>query len=462
VWDFSNGDTALMRTNTIAYTYTTPGKYVPKLIFYDDKGCSASSTGLDTIKVDKVTAGFRVLPPCEKTPLQLLDSSRSLFAPMKSWSWDFGNGQIATGNPVSRIYPAPGRYPVKLIAVNAWGCADTLADSFSIYPLPVITARADTAVCIPDAVPLWASGGISYAWTPPASLSCASCDTPVAKPATPTLYIVTGTDARGCANKDTVRISIQAKTTFSVVGNGEICLGDEFALSAEGATLYQWTPAESLDSPDSRTPHARPKVTTTYIATGREGSCLADTHTVKVVVNPLPVVDAGHDERMVAGTSVQLQASGSGLSHVMWTADSALSCLDCYAPTASPYKTTTFYVTGYTSKGCTSIDSVLVRVLCDQSQLFIPNTFTPNGDGLNDYFFPRGRGIDALKSFRVYSRWGELLFQRDLMPVNDEYAGWNGTYQGKKLSPDVYVYIIEGTCAGGEPMIWKGDVTLLR
>jgi gliding motility-associated-like protein len=103
-----------------------------------------------------------------------------------------------------------------------------------------------------------------------------------------------------------------------------------------------------------------------------------------------------------------------------------------------------------------------VLVLCDGSQLQIPNTFTPNGDNLNDYFFPRGQGIDHMKSFRVYSRWGELVFDKTNVAVNDEYAGWNGTFNGRKLNPDVYVYIIEATCDTGEPITFKGDVTLMR
>jgi gliding motility-associated-like protein len=108
------------------------------------------------------------------------------------------------------------------------------------------------------------------------------------------------------------------------------------------------------------------------------------------------------------------------------------------------------------------VDSVRVQVLCDGSQLSIPNTFTPNGDGLNDYFFPNGQGIDRINSFRVYSRWGELLFERNNVAVNDQYAGWNGTFNGRKLNPDVYVYIMEATCDTGEPIKFKGDVTLLR
>jgi gliding motility-associated-like protein len=462
VWDFADGDTALVTSPTFSHTYTNSGKYVPKLIFYDSKGCSASSQGTDTIKVDEVFAGFKVMPPCERTPLTLVDTSRSLFSTVSNWLWIFGPGQIATGPSVSRVYPSAGNYPVTLVVTNSRGCIDTLSRDFTIYPLPKITASPDTAVCIPDAVAISAIGGVSYTWAPGASLSCTSCLSPMAAPTTATSYVVTGTDTNGCSNKDTVRIGIQSKTTFAVTSGGEICLGQHFQLYAAGATLYHWTPAESLSNADSAAPIATPKATTTYIATGKEGSCLADTHIVKVVVNPLPTIDAGKDEILVAGNSVQLQVSGTGINRLEWKADSALSCLECYGPFAAPTSTTTFYVTGYTSKGCSATDSVQVRVLCNNSQIFIPNTFSPNGDGVNDFFFPRGKGINTVNSFRVYSRWGELMYEASPLVVNDEYAGWNGTYKGQKLAPDVYVYIVEATCDNGDPIKWKGDVTLIR
>jgi gliding motility-associated-like protein len=462
IWDFSDGTTMPATGATISHTYMTPGTYVPKLIFSDGGGCTSSSDGLDTIRVDDVIAGFKAAPPCEKTNLLLTDTSRSFFSAITNSHWDFGGSGIATGNPVTRAYPAAGTYPVTLISTNNNGCKDTITKNVTIFPLPVIVAPPDTAVCIPDGIVLTASGARSYVWSPGTALSCTACASPVASPAAPILYVVTGTDSNGCAGKDSVRIAIQTKTTFVTNGSGEICLGKSYQLVAGGATVYSWKPAESLDNAAIANPVASPKVNTTYIVTGREGSCQEDTHMVKVVVRPLPVVDAGGGLQVVAGNGVLLQASGTGITRVAWDADPSLSCLGCYAPEARPKVSTTYRITAYNEYGCTATDSVRVMVLCDGSQLFIPNTFTPNADGVNDYFFPRGQGIDRITSFRVYSRWGELLFERGNMEVNSEYQGWNGTYNGRKLNPDVYVYVIEATCDTGEPIVFKGDISLLR
>jgi len=115
-----------------------------------------------------------------------------------------------------------------------------------------------------------------------------------------------------------------------------------------------------------------------------------------------------------------------------------------------------------TEYGCKSYDTVTVNVLCDESQLFIPNTFTPNNDGENDIFYPRGAGLKSISSFRVYNRWGEVVFEKRNIQLNDASAGWDGTYKGQLLNPDAFVYVIDGVCERGEAISWKGDVTIVR
>lgn len=462
IWDFSDGATAIATGDTISHTYLTPGAYVPKLIFSNNAGCVSSSIGVDTIKVDVIKAGFITGPVCERTPVRFTDTSRGLFSAASNHEWRFDNGKVLNGSPVSITYPAPGTHTVTLVVTSTRGCRDSITLPFTLRPLPIVRAPADTAVCPPDAVSITANGATSYIWSPATGLSCTACAVTNAGPLVPTTYIVTGTDTAGCFASDTIRIGIQAKTTFITAPGGEVCLGKTFPLSASGATLYSWLPDQELTDGTSATPIAKPTVSTTYIVTAREGSCAADTHAVRVIVRPLPTVDAGTDERVVAGKSVLLQASGSGISKIAWADDSTLSCLDCYAPEARPKRTTVYYVTATNIYNCTATDSVTVRLLCDGSQLFIPNTFTPNGDGLNDYFFPRGEGLRLISTFRIFSRWGELLYERKAMAVNDELAGWDGSYKSRKLDPDVYVYWIEAQCDNGEPLQWKGDVTLMR
>jgi gliding motility-associated-like protein len=103
-----------------------------------------------------------------------------------------------------------------------------------------------------------------------------------------------------------------------------------------------------------------------------------------------------------------------------------------------------------------------VHIFCNKSQLFLPNTFTPNGDGQNDVFYPRGTGISKIRWFRIYNRWGQLLFERSNIGPNDISNAWDGTYLGDTPRPDVYVWEVEAICETGEPLFVKGDVTIIH
>jgi gliding motility-associated-like protein len=198
------------------------------------------------------------------------------------------------------------------------------------------------------------------------------------------------------------------------------------------------------------------------VLTAREGTCQEYIDSITVVVHPIPFFDAGYDEIINYGSSVMLHPTRTGIDHVQWRSDSTLSCLDCFEPIARPTYTTVYYATGYSEFGCEATDSLTVRVRCNGDSVFIPNTFTPNGDGLNDYFFPRGKGIDHISSMRIFNRWGELVFERQNFPINDEKSGWDGSFKGRQLPPDVYMYSISTRCESGEPVSWKGDITLIR
>jgi gliding motility-associated-like protein len=463
VWDFSDGVTIPATGPTTSHTYLTPGAYVPKLILSDGSTCLNSSLGLDTIKVDGVYAGFTTSPLCENTMAFFQDTSFSFFSSVTSWSWSFNNGQQTSNisNP-SNFYPSPGTYPVSLIVTNDSGCTDTVLRNITINTLPVISAGLDTVVCTGDAAQLSGSGGVSYVWAPGTSLTCTACQTTFASPTVPTNYSVTGTDQNGCVNTDTVRVNLQYITTSAVENGGEICTDSVFQLMVSGAHHYEWQPAASLDDNTLANPLASPTVTTVYTVHAWEGSCPPDSHKVTVVVHPLPVVNAGGDETIIAGNSAMLQATGTNTNNFLWTPSETLSCDNCSNPIASPLVTTQYTVRGTSYYGCKNTDSVTVFIVCDESQLFIPNLFSPNGDGQNDVFFVRGEGLRELKSFRVFNRWGEQVFERKNISANDEANGWDGTFKGAQLNPDVYVYLIEGVCDTGDPVLWKGDVTLVR
>jgi gliding motility-associated-like protein len=92
----------------------------------------------------------------------------------------------------------------------------------------------------------------------------------------------------------------------------------------------------------------------------------------------------------------------------------------------------------------------------------MPNTFSPNGDGMNDVYYPRGRGIERVRSLKIFNRWGQMVFIRENFNANDPGAGWDGKYRGILSTPDVYVFMIEVFCENESIVTLKGDVMLVR
>lgn len=462
IWDFNDGYTEAATSGTTKHTYTFPGTFTPKLIFTDGKGCTSSNPGTDPIEVDDAVAHFTSTPLCEYSDVEFTDSSYGYFSNIVSRAWRF-NDSIASIAPVVTVpYKEPGQYKVRLIVRNQNGCMDTLEKYITINPSPEIDAGADTVICVKDSATLYPSGGISYRWSPASYLDCDTCMNPKAAPPKRFVYTVEGTDIHGCKNTDTVEVDTKSKVVAIAGEGGEICDLQSFELKASGAQTYEWFPAYSLDNNKVPNPKASPHETTNYMVVSYEGSCIPDTDLVKVTVYPLPTVEARGATTIIAGSATDLQAQGTHINRFAWSPPEDLSCVDCSAPIARPTKTTTYTVTVYTDRNCVDSDKVTITVLCDESQVFMPNTFTPNGDGQNDIFYPRGAGLSNIESLRVYTRWGELVFERTGFAMNDESAGWDGNFKGRELPPDVYVYTLFVKCDDGEMMKLKGDISIVR
>jgi gliding motility-associated-like protein len=464
IWDFSDGTVSSSSTiDSATHTYTIPGGYVPRLILSDNTGCQNSSVGLDTIKVDAVTSAFTAFPfpVCINTPILFTDSSTSYWSTIASWTWTIGGDTTSVLAP-TYTYTNTGDYTVMLKVTDAWGCTATDTTQITVYPLPVITVSPDTIVCKGDPAELTGFGGSTYSWAPPVSLSCTICNPVHASPPVATTYTVTGKDKHGCTNTDTVTVFIKTNTVSVGKGDTAICQGEVVPLSDSGGSTYTWIPATGLSSADIADPFAAPPYSINYMVIAQLADCIPDTNYVAVVVNPLPTVKLSPNQAILEGSTAQINATGTKIAGISWSNAASLSCDSCFDPIASPTITTTYVVSVKTNFGCKSSDTVTISVFCNSNQIFIPNSFTPNNDGKDDIFYPRGRGVSIVKSFRIYNRWGQLLFERGGFALNDESYGWDGTYQGQPPHPDVYVYIIEATCETGEPLFLKGDVTIIR
>ncbi|MGN6568349.1 MAG: PKD domain-containing protein, partial [Flavipsychrobacter sp.] len=466
IYDFSDGTTRKTKSDTTTHTYTSAGPVVPRVILTDDTGCTSASLGLDTIKVDGIYPGFTFtpFPACDSGTFEFIDTSNGAYSPISSRQWIFHDGPGGNAITAWHSYDHPASYSVTLIDQTTSGCIDTFVSKIVVHPLPTISAGPDTTICVGDYAVLTPAGGTIYVWAPVSTLSCDTCTNPHAKPGITTQYTVIGIDTNGCSNTDTVTVFTKTKTASTATGGGEICQSESLRLrdSAGVNSIYTWIPPYGLNDPHSDTPLANPDTTVHYIVIAQQGSCIPDTEYVNVIVHPTPIVKATPSQTMIAGNTVQLDATGKYINRYLWTPIESLSCDSCENPIATPKKTTQYVVHVWSDFGCADSAETEVRVICDHSQVFMPNTFTPNGDGQNDRFYPRGKGLQIIRSFRIYNRWGQLMYEKQNMNTNEKDNGWDGTFNGVPLTPDVYVYMVDAICDTGEPISWKGDISLIR
>jgi gliding motility-associated-like protein len=146
-----------------------------------------------------------------------------------------------------------------------------------------------------------------------------------------------------------------------------------------------------------------------------------------------------------------------------WSPVTSLSCTTCLSPYAKPQGNTIYTITArYNNDLCASNESVSVRISRPRN-VYIPTAFTPNGDGKNDVFTAYGgKGVVKINTFRVYDRWGELLYEATNIPTGSETIGWNGTFNGKAMIPDAYVYYMQVEFLDGKVFDYKGDVSIIR
>lgn len=351
-----------------------------------------------------------------------------------------------------------------VVTVTDWfGCENEDSVFVTMLPLPNVEATPMLPYsCGGDPVLITVVGGITYVWTDGNEFITAGSMLGyyTATPPNTDTFVVQGTDANGCVNMDTVQIEVMHPFVSTFTADTCVCYGDCAQLTAQPDTIgfeYTWTPTTALDTPNI----ARPTTCTTYDITYQvivfDGRCYSDTGLINVCVNPLPTVHAGNDTLILAGSQAYLVAStDSGIGTYEWFPDSLVDCALCQSTLADPEYITTYFVVLTDENGCRDGDSMVVDVFCSDASIYIPNAFTPDGDGLNDEYHLRGAGF-SLNFFRIYNRWGEKVFE-----TNNLEEGWNGMYKGKMYEPEVFVYYLEAVCSSGELLAKKGNITLIR
>jgi len=354
----------------------------------------------------------------------------------------------STGNTTQSInVNSAGQYWVKVIS-----SCDSLVDTLTIAlkPIPTLIVSSNDSICLGNSTILTAAGATIYAWHPSQSLNPANSAMVTASPTLTTTYTIIG-ETNGCTDTAKTKVTVNFPPVLTA-SDASICVGDSTTLSAAGGMTYLWNNGLTTTSI-----FVNPAGTTIYNVTAYN-YCGADSKNVTVTVYALPAADAGTNTEINPENSITLTATG-GTTYI-WSPAAGLSCTSCQSPSANPPTTTTYHVKVIDANGCINTDSVIITVL--SPSLYFPNSFTPNGDGKNDFFFIYGGDIKTI-DISIFDRWGKLITNGSWQSVgNSGVAVWDGKYKGVVVQEDVYICLISCQWNSGGGGTLKEKITVVR
>lgn len=482
-YNFGNGD-SLPGAN-ICYQYNAPGTFGIIETVTDNNGCL--DTALNTITVfPQPMAAFSLNDTviCSDQSICFTDLSTSITA-VQTWNWDFGfnQGTYSGAAPPCHLFTAPYQpaYTVQLAITDQNQCHDTASIIVTVNETPRANFSWQPSCEDEDmnlvSTSVGGDGAIdSCIWLlwvgAPVPNTSYNCNTSFMFP--PGLHDVQLVvhDLNGCL--DTVVKTVQTDSLSQLQiypGDTTICLGYPVGYTVTGVfDKITWSPNVWVSDPNSAYVTINPLGNIGYIVSASNGVCEAASDTFVIqVIQPVEILVTATPDKIVLGLSSNIATQiGGQVDSLVWSPDATLDCRTCPNPIATPTETTTYCVTAYYGKNgvvCTTPACVTITVLnnCDQSVIYVPNTFTPNGDGLNDIFMIRGIAATKVKSFRIFDRWGKLVFESLNGAANEPRWGWDGTDQGgEKLNPAVFVYTYEIECINHDVVTGNGNVTLVR
>jgi gliding motility-associated-like protein len=338
-----------------------------------------------------------------------------------------------------------------VLITTADGCQ--ISDSITVnvvFSLPE-PSLSDTTICLGGSAHLVGPLAETHAWQAAPGISTLDVRDPVVSPSTSTWYVVLASNTcGGILDSALVIVHVVNPQAWP---DTLICPGSPVSLNASGGTNYAWDPAAPLSDPQAPDPVAIVFDPTTFSVLVTDDLGCSGTASVTIGLLPPPTVTTGPGQTIDPGDVVLITGTGSGAGDYLWTPPLGLSCDTCAITWARPEQSTRYTVTFTAGNGCSATADVYIIL---NGSLFVPNTFTPNGDGVNDIF---GAWGTELAEFRilVFDRWGLLIFES-----NDIERRWDGMYKGSPSPIDTYVWKVEALELSGTERKAIGHVNLVR
>lgn len=474
-WNFGDGSPVSHDASPV-HTYTQAGTYTVYLAVHNDTViCHNDDTAYATVTIYNPQVPVLSLPDtllCDSVGQLTLQVSVANASPFNQFSWQSANagGIISASGAMAVVNPNIDTF----FRITVWDtipgfCGHSVTDTIHIdyKPRRLNILPADTLICAGATVPVQvtATAGYTFNWTPTSGVSDSHIPEPLITPAQATTYTLTAAYP-GCADTaKTMTISVDTKlgSPFRIAGD-RICMGQSilFVLPGADSTFksYHW---DFGNGDDLRTAALRDSFRHAYDRAGvwpvtlqtQFRACPDTTYSDTVYVFAFPLVYLGPDTGIcLGGSPVYLQNLASDTMQILsqsWSTGDTGTLLKVKHP--GSYKLTV----AAAPIGCSTTGEILVHKDC---YIDIPNVFTPNNDGVNDYFFPRQLLSSSVTRFRmqVFNRWGQVVFETD----RTDGRGWDGGFNGSPQPEGVYIYKLSVEFINDRKEMYTGNITLLR
>jgi gliding motility-associated-like protein len=456
-WDFglsnSLADTSKIRNPL--FNYPQNGSYTVKLIAGNSKGCLDTVSHVINITDKPALQLTNDTLICSIDTLQINASGQGTFA----WSPAYNINNTTIANPL--VSPdVKTKYYVTLTL--APGCFNTDSVTVDVKNFVTLQPFTDTTICRGDPVtfnPI--SDGLYYSWSPPNLFVNPVIKNATAIPQQPITTFALLSSIGKCTTATSVTVRTVPYPFVNAGADTSICFRDTAFLQGSGtASSWLWSPARFLSNPTGLFTDAYPINSTNFILRGTDtlGCPKPSYDTVLVRVIPPVQAFAGKDTAVVVGQPLQLL--GRGATFYNWLPPTFLNAGDIVNPIAvfnASVERFSYIMMASTPEGCFAFDTINIRIFKTAPDIFVPTAFTPDANNLNDFFRPIPVGISKIDYFRVFNRWGNLLYSNTSLE-----QGWDGIYKGLPQPPDTYVWMVRGTDFTGKTVVKKGTVQLIR
>ena len=456
-WSWNFGDVNADNSNNISslqnptHVYTAANIYDVSFIVATDKGCR--DTIYKTISINDnppLTVPNDTLI-CYIDTLQLNAVGTGSFL----WSPNYNINNINIANPL--VSPdVPATYTA--ILTDQFGCISTDSVNIDVKLFVTLFGGNDSTICRGDPTVLRiTSDALQYRWSPATDLNDPTLKNPTAKPLTTTTYRVIA-NIGNCIAQDDITVTTVPYPVANAGPDQHICLGGSAQLNAAGGSIYSWSPTAFLTAANIPDPvSVNPTDNVRYIVTVRDVlGCPKPVKDTMILFVDKITADAGpRDTSVVIDQPLQLNATGS--INYAWSPTTWLNDPSINNPVALPQNNIEYVVRVSNAIGCFDTDSIRVKVFKVKPDFYVPNAFTPNGDGNNDIFRPIALGLRSLDIFRVFNRWGQMLYSG-----TGNGAGWTGSFGGRPQEAATYIWYAEGVDYLNNKINRKGTVVLIR